>query len=75
MYLKRSIKLRPAVLKIHLFKSFNRKKKYQGKVSAIINLNDITSEKETYHIEIETEEALFINPVQHWELFLSIQNQ
>lgn len=38
------------------------RKKYRGKVSAIINLNDITSEKETYHIEIETEEALVYHP-------------
>lgn len=38
------------------------RKKYQGKVSAILNLNDITSEKETYHIEIETEEALVYQP-------------
>lgn len=38
------------------------RKKFQGKVSAIINLNDITSEKETYHIEIETEEALAYQP-------------
>ncbi|WP_336961816.1 diflavin oxidoreductase [Chryseobacterium contaminans] len=38
------------------------RKKYQGKVSAIVNLNDITSEKETYHIEIETEEALSYQP-------------
>ncbi|MGG5209266.1 diflavin oxidoreductase [Chryseobacterium sp. MIQD13] len=34
------------------------RKKYQGKISAIINLNDIESDKETYHIEIETEEPL-----------------
>ncbi len=38
------------------------RKKYQGKISSIINLNDITSEKETYHIEIETEEALIYQP-------------
>lgn len=38
------------------------RKKYLGKVSAILNLNDITSEKETYHIEIETEEALVYQP-------------
>ncbi|SIS69361.1 sulfite reductase (NADPH) alpha subunit [Chryseobacterium ureilyticum] len=38
------------------------RKKYQGKISAILNLNDITSEKETYHIEIETEEALVYQP-------------
>jgi sulfite reductase (NADPH) flavoprotein alpha-component len=38
------------------------RKKYKGKVSTIINLNDITSEKETYHIEIETEEALVYQP-------------
>ncbi len=37
-------------------------KKYQGKVSAIINLNDITSDKETYHIEIETEEPIAYRP-------------
>ena len=36
--------------------------KYQGKVSAIINLNDITSDKETYHIEIETEEPIAYRP-------------
>ncbi|HAY3544464.1 TPA: sulfite reductase [Elizabethkingia anophelis] len=41
--------------------SFGRKK-YQGKVSAIINLNDITSDKETYHIEIETEEPIAYRP-------------
>lgn len=38
------------------------RKKYQGKVSSVINLNDITSEKETYHIEIETEESLVYRP-------------
>lgn len=38
------------------------RKKYQGKISAILNLNDITSEKETYHIEIETNEALVYQP-------------
>lgn len=38
------------------------RKKYRGKVSTIINLNDITSEKETYHIEIETEESLVYKP-------------
>lgn len=38
------------------------RKKYKGKVSAIINLNDITSEKETYHIEIETEDSLAYQP-------------
>ncbi|MGU3375764.1 diflavin oxidoreductase [Chryseobacterium sp. M5A1_1a] len=38
------------------------RKKYLGKISTIINLNDITSEKETYHIEIETEEALVYQP-------------
>lgn len=38
------------------------RKKYHGKVSTIINLNDITSDKETYHIEIETEEALAYHP-------------
>lgn len=38
------------------------RKKYQGKISTIINLNDITSEKETYHIEIETEEGLAYQP-------------
>ncbi|AYZ35676.1 sulfite reductase [Chryseobacterium indologenes] len=38
------------------------RKKYHGKVSSIINLNDITSDKETYHIEIETEEALAYQP-------------
>lgn len=38
------------------------RKRYKGKVSSIINLNDITSEKETYHIEIETEEALVYQP-------------
>lgn len=43
-------------------KASTGRKKYQGKVSAIINLNDITSEKETYHIEIETEEALSYQP-------------
>ncbi|WP_160137859.1 sulfite reductase flavoprotein subunit alpha [Chryseobacterium sp. c4a] len=43
-------------------KASTGRKKYQGTVSAIINLNDITSEKETYHIEIETEEALSYQP-------------
>lgn len=43
-------------------KASTGRKKYQGKVSTIINLNDITSEKETYHIEIETEEALAYRP-------------
>ncbi|WP_347218340.1 flavodoxin domain-containing protein [Chryseobacterium sp.] len=43
-------------------KASTGRKKYPGKVSAIINLNDITSEKETYHIEIETEEALSYQP-------------
>lgn len=38
------------------------RKKYWGKVSNIINLNDITSEKETYHIEIETDEAITYQP-------------
>ncbi|MGN7863909.1 diflavin oxidoreductase [Chryseobacterium sp. 22458] len=38
------------------------RKKIQGKVSAIINLNDITSEKETYHIEIETEDSIVYQP-------------
>ncbi|SKC05834.1 sulfite reductase (NADPH) flavoprotein alpha-component [Soonwooa buanensis] len=38
------------------------RKKYQGKVSTTINLNDITSEKETYHIEIETEESIVYQP-------------
>ncbi|REC80443.1 sulfite reductase [Chryseobacterium elymi] len=39
-------------------KTTTGRKKYQGKISAIINLNDIGSDKETYHIEIETEEPL-----------------
>lgn len=43
-------------------KAATGRKKYQGKVSAIINLNDITSEKETYHIEIETEDTLSYHP-------------
>lgn len=38
------------------------RKKYWGTVSNIINLNDITSEKETYHIEIETDEAITYQP-------------
>ncbi|KIC62780.1 diflavin oxidoreductase [Chryseobacterium taiwanense] len=38
------------------------RKKYQGQISAVINLNDITSEKETYHIEIETEEPIMYSP-------------
>lgn len=38
------------------------RKKYQGKISTIINLNDIGSDKETYHIEIETEDSLVYNP-------------
>ncbi|MDQ8750789.1 diflavin oxidoreductase [Elizabethkingia miricola] len=43
-------------------KASSGRKKYQGKVSAIINLNDITSDKETYHIEIETEEPIVYRP-------------
>ncbi|WP_419494685.1 diflavin oxidoreductase [Chryseobacterium bernardetii] len=43
-------------------KASTGRKKYRGKVSAIINLNDITSEKETYHIEIETEDAISYQP-------------
>lgn len=38
------------------------RKKYLGTVSSIINLNDITSDKETYHIEIETEDAITYRP-------------
>jgi len=38
------------------------RKKYRGKISTIINLNDIGSDKETYHIEIETEEPLIYSP-------------
>ncbi|MDC8100209.1 diflavin oxidoreductase [Chryseobacterium rhizosphaerae] len=38
------------------------RKKYRGTVSSLINLNDITSEKETYHIEIETDEPLVYQP-------------
>lgn len=38
------------------------RKKYKGKVSGIINLNDITSDKETYHIEIETDESISYQP-------------
>ncbi|UOU97501.1 flavodoxin domain-containing protein [Chryseobacterium daecheongense] len=38
------------------------RKKYWGTVSNIINLNDITSEKETYHIEIETDEPITYQP-------------
>lgn len=38
------------------------RKKYKGKISTIINLNDIGSDKETYHIEIETEEPLVYSP-------------
>lgn len=43
-------------------KASTGRKKYQGKISSIINLNDITSEKETYHIEIETEEPIVYTP-------------
>ncbi|WP_238555368.1 sulfite reductase flavoprotein subunit alpha [Chryseobacterium sp. P1-3] len=43
-------------------KLLQEEKKYQGKISSIINLNDITSEKETYHIEIETEEPIVYTP-------------
>lgn len=43
-------------------KASTGRKKYQGKVSTTINLNDITSEKETYHIEIETEEPIVYQP-------------
>nr|WP_199161585.1 flavodoxin domain-containing protein [Elizabethkingia sp. ASV34] len=45
-----------------LAKASSGRKKYQGKISAIINLNDITSDKETYHIEIETEEPIAYRP-------------
>ncbi|MDP9958681.1 diflavin oxidoreductase [Chryseobacterium lathyri] len=38
------------------------RKKYHGKISTIINLNDVGSDKETYHIEIETEEPLIYSP-------------
>ncbi len=38
------------------------RRKYRGKIATIINLNDIYSDKETYHIEIETEEPLVYNP-------------
>ncbi|WP_353147651.1 flavodoxin domain-containing protein [Chryseobacterium sp.] len=38
------------------------RKKYQGTVSSIVNLNDIGSDKETYHIEIETEEPIVYSP-------------
>ena len=51
-----------SVKNIPVQKASTGRKKYQGIVSAIINLNDITSEKETYHIEIETEEALSYQP-------------
>lgn len=37
-------------------------RKIPGKAFAIINLNDITSDKETYHIEIETEEPIAYRP-------------
>lgn len=43
-------------------KTSTGRKKYQGKISTIINLNDIGSDKETYHIEIETEEPLVYSP-------------
>ena len=60
--------MRGRVQKIFQLKKVSAgRKKISGKVSAIINLNDITSEKETYHIEIETEEALSYQPVQLWE--------
>ncbi|MCS4305472.1 sulfite reductase flavoprotein subunit alpha [Chryseobacterium sp. BIGb0232] len=51
-----------SVINTPVQKASTGRKKYLGKVSAIINLNDITSEKETYHIEIETEEALSYRP-------------
>ncbi|OPB97038.1 sulfite reductase [Elizabethkingia meningoseptica] len=38
------------------------RKKYRGKIAAIINLNDITSDKETYHIEVESEEPIAYRP-------------
>ncbi|NAW50447.1 sulfite reductase [Elizabethkingia argentiflava] len=38
------------------------RKKYKGKVSTTINLNDITSDKETYHIELDTEEPVVYKP-------------
>ncbi|MEY8758332.1 diflavin oxidoreductase [Chryseobacterium tongliaoense] len=43
-------------------KTSTSRKKYSGTVSTIINLNDITSEKETYHIEIESEEPIIYKP-------------
>ncbi|EJL70828.1 diflavin oxidoreductase [Chryseobacterium populi] len=43
-------------------KTSSSRKTYSGTVSAIINLNDITSEKETYHIEIESEEPVIYKP-------------
>lgn len=43
-------------------KTSSSRKTYSGTVSAIINLNDITSEKETYHIEIESEESIVYKP-------------
>ncbi|WP_223608462.1 sulfite reductase flavoprotein subunit alpha [Chryseobacterium sp. OSA05B] len=43
-------------------KTSTARKKYRGKISTIINLNDRDSDKETYHIEIETEEPLVYSP-------------
>lgn len=38
------------------------KKKYHGTVTNIINLNDSPSDKETYHIEIESSEEIVYQP-------------
>lgn len=40
----------------------SKKKNYQGTIATIINLNDTESDKETYHIEIETEDDLVYKP-------------
>ncbi|KMQ66532.1 sulfite reductase [Chryseobacterium angstadtii] len=43
-------------------KTATGRRKYKGTVASIINLNDIGSGKETYHIEIETEDPLVYSP-------------
>ena len=43
-------------------KKSTSRKKYQGQVTKVLNLNDIMSDKETYHIEIESEEPIVYSP-------------
>ncbi len=39
-------------------KALKQKKNYTGKISNIVNLNDVDSDKKTFHIEIETNDEL-----------------